>query len=192
MRNFKYVIISLLTVLAACLLPISANAINLYENPQDNAKVIGTIDLAAGIIPIYTPQNGLWMKVGDPKNGNTGWIKSSELKDSNGKILSVSQTIREGNNGNNVQSMEMTYGKPLTPEQRKMMQDQLLQQQNNAAKSMMMIQQNLEDVKQLYKQQVDLMQKIGFPVVPGMGTTPAKATPGTTNQSAPQSVKSTP
>ena len=174
MRNFQYLVIPFLTLMTACLIPAAANAkaVNLMADPSDSAKVVGTIDLANGIVPIFTPKDGLWMKVGDPRNGNTGWIKNSDLKDSQGTVVSVSQNISEDKNGGKTQSVDMSYGKPMTPEQKQMMQQQLLQQQQNAAQSMVVIQKNLDEMKKLYNQQFQIMQKIGFPAVPGMGTTP--------------------
>jgi Bacterial SH3 domain len=60
-----------------------AKDVNLYDQPQNAAKVIGTIDAAQGIIPIFTQPNGEWLKVGDPRNGNVGWVKTSELNATN-------------------------------------------------------------------------------------------------------------
>jgi len=58
-----------------------AKQISLYDQPSQNAKVIGTADLSAGIIPIYTPPNGSeWIKIADPRNGNVGWAKASDIK----------------------------------------------------------------------------------------------------------------
>ena len=58
-----------------------ATQISLYDQPGQNAKVIGTADLSKGIIPIYVPPNGgEWIKIADPNNGNVGWAKYSDLK----------------------------------------------------------------------------------------------------------------
>lgn len=56
-----------------------AKEINLLEEPKVDAKVVAKVDPAAGVIPIFTPKEGEWIKIADPKNGNVGWIKSSEL-----------------------------------------------------------------------------------------------------------------
>lgn len=71
----------------------SAQPISLYDQPSQNAKVIGTADLSAGIIPIYTPtDSSSWMKVADPRNGNVGWVKSDDLKTKQGSSNSVTYT----------------------------------------------------------------------------------------------------
>lgn len=56
-----------------------AKTLNLYEQPKTDAKVVGKIDTEAGFVPIFTPKNSDWMKVGDPSNGNVGWVQSKEL-----------------------------------------------------------------------------------------------------------------
>jgi hypothetical protein len=71
----------------------SAQSISLYEQPSPSAKVIGSADLSSGIIPIYTPPNNKdWIKIADPRNGNVGWIKSSELKSAKGGESNVTFT----------------------------------------------------------------------------------------------------
>lgn len=103
-----------------------AKEISLYDQPNNNAKVVGTVDPATGIVPIFSPKPGDWIKIGDPRNGNVGWIKSTELKSISG---SVSYTQKIINNGNGPQVYQVVqYGKaePLTAEQMRNLQ---LQQQ---------------------------------------------------------------
>ncbi len=167
MRKYQQVMIPLFTMLAACLLTTSvyAKSINLLADPNDNAKVTGTIDLSAGIIPIFTPKDGVWVKVADPRNGNTGWVKSSDLKDANGNIMKFQQSVSEDKNGNKTQSVEMSYGNAqLTPEQQKAMQQTTTERQQAAVKQM---QQNMEQMKKIYQQQMQLMQQ-AMPPVPGV------------------------
>lgn len=56
-----------------------AVTLNLYDQPKTDAKVVGKIDTESGFVPIFTPKPGDWMKVGDPKNGNVGWIQTKQL-----------------------------------------------------------------------------------------------------------------
>jgi hypothetical protein len=64
---------------------VSALSISIYDQPNQNAKVVGTADLSTGIIPIFTPEKGGdWMKIADPRKGNVGWIKTSDLKGAKG------------------------------------------------------------------------------------------------------------
>jgi hypothetical protein len=60
-----------------------AKAVNLYDQPLPNAKVVGTVDASSRLVPIITSKNGDWMKVGDPSNGNVGWVKVSDFNGSN-------------------------------------------------------------------------------------------------------------
>ena len=177
MQSLKRFILPTLTILATCLLPalVYAASINLYDSPDDKAKVTGTIDLAAGIIPIYTPKDSVWVKVGDPRNGNTGWVKSSELKDSNGNAITFSQNISD--NGKS-QSVEMTYGngKPLTPEQKKLTEQQIQQQQQATQDSLVKAQQGvnqaLTEIQKIYQQQMKIFQSTGIPIISIPVTTP--------------------
>lgn len=165
MRKIQQIMIPLLTFVAACLLTTAlyAKTINLLEEPKDNAKVTGTVDLSAGIIPIFTPKDGLWIKIADPRNGNTGWVKRSDLKDASGNIMQVQQSVSEDKSGNKVQSVEMSYGNAqLTPEQKKAMQQQI------PADSLKLMQENLQQMQKVYQQQLEIMQKMGFPPVPGV------------------------
>lgn len=172
MRKIQQLMIPLVSLLAASLLATSvyAKTINLLADPNDSAKVTGTIDLSAGIIPIFTPKDGVWVKVADPRNGNTGWVKSSDLKDANGNIMKFQQSVSENKDGSKTQSVEMSYGNAqLTPEQQKAAQQSATQQQQQAIRQM---QQNLEQAKKLYQQQIELMQKV-MPPVPGLTPPPA-------------------
>ncbi len=177
MQSVKRFVLPALTILAACILPamVYAASINLYDSPDDKAKVTGTIDLSAGVIPIYTPKDSVWVKVGDPRNGNTGWVKSSELKDSNGNAITFSQNISD--NGKS-QSVEMTVGtgKPLTPEQKKANEQLILQQQQATQESLVKAQQGvnqaLTEIQKIYQQQLQIFQKTGIPMLSVPVTTP--------------------
>ena len=85
-----------------------AKSVSLYEQPQTTSKVVGTIDLSAGVIPISTPNGGEWVKVGDPHNGNVGWIKSSDL--SAGTTSSFSFTQKVTNDGKAPQTYKIEFG----------------------------------------------------------------------------------
>jgi hypothetical protein len=154
MRTVHRLISTSIILTTICLTPILAyaNAINLYDEPKDNSKVVGTIDLATGIMPIFTPANSSWTKVADPRNGNTGWVKNSELKDSKGNSISFSQRVTD--NGNGGQSVQVQYGSPaMTPQQTQKMEMLLQQQQKAAQESVAKMQ---EHVGQLMNQLKDV------------------------------------
>jgi hypothetical protein len=157
--NFRRLLITLIILLFTpfCF----AKMITLYDQPKTDAKSVGTIDSAVGIIPIFTPKDSTWIKVADPRNGNVGWIQSSELntKDSNG--VSFSQKIISTGNGPN--SYVIQFGTPqlLTPEQSKEFFKRLKEQtqsiQQNTQKMMQDIFNNMN--------QFDMQFPIVMPVI---------------------------
>lgn len=103
---------------------IIAKPINLYDQPKADGKVIGTIDSSAGIITIFTPKDTGWVKVADPRNGNVGWIKSTELNGVNTQF----NVIQTGDGQHGYQIIQ--YGNTMTPDQISNMTKQMqLQQQ---------------------------------------------------------------
>jgi len=159
---------SILSALVALLIPALTHAasINLYDAPNDTAKVVGTIDLTAGVIPIYTPEKSQWIKVGDPRNGNTGWVKNSEMKDSHGNAITFSQKITD-NGSSHVQSMQMNVGnQPLTPDQQAALQHQQKFNAESLQRAQQTMDQALDAAKKTYQQTLELMQNAGFPKIP--------------------------
>lgn len=108
--------------LAMLLAPIGialAKEINLYEQPNTNAKVVAKLDLAAGVVPIYSTDSGDWTKVGDPRNGNTGWIKSSDMQTSNDPVRFTQQVFSDASGPQAYQIFQYGNPKPMDPEQSK-------------------------------------------------------------------------
>lgn len=88
-----------------------AKNINLYDQPKNDAKVIGTFDSDSGFIPIYTPKdNTAWIKVADPKNGNVGWMKSSDMSTANTSTGFSFRVINTGSGPNGYQMIQ--FGGP--------------------------------------------------------------------------------
>jgi len=98
-----------------------AASLKLYDQPKSDAKQIGTIHSETGIIPIFSSQNSDWMKVGDPSNGNVGWVKTSDLNalhsHSNTQYTITQQIIDTGKGPQGFQIVGYGPPKPLTPEQ---------------------------------------------------------------------------
>ncbi len=90
-----------------------AKSINLYDQPKADGKVINTVDSNAGIITIFKPKEGEWVKVADPRNGNVGWAKLADLK---GVGLQFN-IIQGGNGAHSYQIIEYDGNTALTPEQ---------------------------------------------------------------------------
>jgi len=78
---------------------IFAKTIPLYEQPSDTSKQIGNVDIAKGVVPIFSQNNGAWIKVGDPSNGNVGWIKSNDMSGEKGSAVTFTQRIINQGNG---------------------------------------------------------------------------------------------
>lgn len=92
-----------------------AKTINLYDQPKEDGKVVANVDLAVGLINIYIPKEGGWVKVGDPRNGNVGWVKSSDLTN-----VPLSYNMTQSQNGvNTYHIVQYGHAKPYTPEQMK-------------------------------------------------------------------------
>ncbi len=142
-----------------------AKNVTMYEQPQADAKVVGTADLTTGIIPIFTPKPGDWIKIADPRNGNVGWVKSNELTDS-GTFTYTQRIINDGKGAQTYQIIE--YGKPqnLSTEQVqgmiKKMQPPQSESQEAMQKSVLDI---MKDMGTMYQKQMDNMQKAGVPII---------------------------
>lgn len=74
-------LLALFTLLFSTIL--FAQSITIYDQPGSNAKSIGKIDISTGIIPIFKPAPGDWVKVADPHNGNVGWVKAKDMENLN-------------------------------------------------------------------------------------------------------------
>ena len=90
-----------------------AKPVNLYEQPNANSKMVETVDSSSSIITIFTPKDSDWIKVADPRNGNVGWIKASDL--GNNK-LSIN-VITTGDSPNSYQIIQFGNTKFFTTEQ---------------------------------------------------------------------------
>ncbi len=121
-----------------------AKNINLYEQPKADAKIIGTIDPAKGIVPIFTPKDNGWIKIGNPHDGNVGWVKSSDLHDAASVADGFSFTQHIVNSGKGPQSYVLQFGVPqqLTQEQSEALFKQIQAQQEVIQKNVQQMMQN--------------------------------------------------
>jgi hypothetical protein len=72
-----------------------AKNINLYDQPSTTSKVVGSINQSNKLVPIFTTKAGDWMKVGDPANGNVGWVKVSDFSTAAGGATSSGFSMSE-------------------------------------------------------------------------------------------------
>lgn len=143
-------------MLSVCFVSVTfAKSINLYDQPADSAKVVGTVDMSVGVIPIFSPKEGTWMKVGDPRNGNVGWIKASDIANGSGSPASFSFTQRTVTDSKGVPHSYqiIQYGNTQVPtnQQIKDLQGHLQQQQQSLQTA---IQKVVNDFNALSQQQI--------------------------------------
>lgn len=132
------------------------NDLQLRDTPQDNAKIIATIPHGKPYIPIFS-ENG-WTKIGDPSNGNVGWINNSQLKSAAPfKIFIHRQEDKPSSNGN-YQIIEFS-GNPFNQQQIDNFLKQMQSQQVNFQKLMnQFMEQNADTFKEMAKQLQNMYQ----------------------------------
>lgn len=155
-----------------------ANDINLYDQPTAGSKVVGTIDISTGIIPIYTPKGSDWIKIGDPRNGNVGWVKSSDI--SNGGSTSFSFTQKVVKSGKEPQVYKIQIGNPPNVTMDKQTQDMVremqMRQQALQQTTQKIMQEMIDNINRLYKQQPELLHNNGMmPVIMPIVIVPASS-----------------
>lgn len=162
-RHFFYLISSFILVLFFSL-PANAKEISLYSDPQDTSKVIGKIDASLGVVPIFSSKDGKWMKVGDPRNGNVGWIKSNEVMGQHSSSFTfIQRTIDDGKEPQTYQLIQFGQPQTLTPEQSNAQAKKIQAQQQAIQQNMQKTIQNmLEGINSFYKQQDTLFQSMPF------------------------------
>ncbi|MCG3865183.1 MULTISPECIES: SH3 domain-containing protein [unclassified Photobacterium] len=92
----------------------STETIKLYQEPNASAKVVETIKTDIPLITIY--KNEGWSKVGDPSNGQTGWVQTVDLKnvDSAAANVKPNQTTKTVKTDNGEKTV--TKGTVQTPQ----------------------------------------------------------------------------
>lgn len=206
-KSIKFLLTSVLFLAS---FSVYAKEIPMFDQPVADAKETGKIDLAAGIIPIFSSKDGKWMKVGDPRNGNVGWIKSSDVNDSNSK-MTFTYTQRVIDNGKDTgprtyQIIEYGNQSKLSSDDAKKMIQKMQAQQEAQQKAMQEEVQNMmEEMNQMYNIDNNLMNNmrpIIMPVVivPGQAkptdqkpaaVKPAAVKPATVNHAKPDGQTST-
>ena len=164
LRHFIAFILFLITTVCF------AKSINLYEEPKSDSKIVGTIDPSAGIVPIFTPKQGDWVKVGNPNNGNVGWVKSNDLAQSGKTSNGFSFTQKIESTGNEPGTYVIKLGIPttLTKEQMDALYKQIQTQQA-------VIQQNVQKIIQEIFNNNQTGSTVGFPIVMPVVVVPTNA-----------------
>jgi len=153
-RLFQLTVLILALGHASCLF---AKPVNLYEQPSADSKVVGTVESSSSLVPIFTSKAGDWMKIGDPKNGNTGWIKVNEMTSTVPGISSTGFSMSEHTvdtkaGPKTYRTIQFTQPEVLSPEQTAAMLKQFevhrAEIQKYSQQVMQSISQNLNDFYQ--------------------------------------------
>ncbi len=175
--KFNKIILFLLAIL--CCSPLFAKTITLYDQPKTDGKVIGTIDSGAGLILIYSPKdNTAWVKVGDPRNGNVGWVQSKDI--GTGSNFSF-QVITKDNGPESYQVIQVGMPKLSQEQTEKMMKDFQARQALYQQQMQKWLQNFQKDMNQMFQDNFPMMMPAA--PLPPSATTPAAPTtvPATTN-----------
>lgn len=133
--SYKTIVASILTCSALALPTISmAKEVPLLQEPKAGSAPAGVADLSYGVVPIFSSKDGSWVKIGNPRNGDVGWVKASELtgNDSTSVIFSRSISSDSGNKSSNYQVFQFGTPSKLTPDQEKAIKK--LEEQQAAAR----------------------------------------------------------
>jgi hypothetical protein len=145
-----------------------AKTINLYDQPQSTSKVVATIDTSNGVVSIYSPEKSDWMKIGDPKNGNVGWVKKSDLGDAKINF----NIMTSGSNGQNYQVFQFGNSAPYSSK------DATKAMQDIEAKQKVIQQEIQKSMQQLYQNAFQMWQTM--PMMVPVVVVPEKAAPAKT------------
>jgi hypothetical protein len=158
-----------------------AKPVNLYEQPKVDSKVVGTINSATSMVPIITSKEGDWMKIGDPQNGNVGWIKVNDVATNTNNGLTTTgfsmteKTINTANGPKTSRVLQFGNTPPLTPEQSQAVTTEILKRQAAIQKNAMQMLQNVFDsTNAMYKANPDLYNNFYFSMVPMVAVPVAK------------------
>ena len=128
----------------------NTSSIALLEQPNTNAKIVANVPVGQALISIFS-QNG-WVKVGDPKNGNVGWVNSKTLQTQDYPL--VYMEINSNKNGNKAtqsyQVIQYSGSQSMNQAQMQKMLNNTEQQQANIQNEMnKVMQQNIKDMNAL-------------------------------------------
>jgi hypothetical protein len=176
MRLFKYRrILTLLCGFSSLCISATlfAKPVTLYEQPKTDSKIVGTIDSASSMVPIFSNKEGDWMKVGDPQNGNVGWIKVNDVAASNtangvtSTGFSMSEkTVNTSNGPKTYRVMQFGNTPPLTPEQSQAVTAAMQKRQVEIQSgTMQMLQSVIDNANAAYKANPNLYNSINFPFI---------------------------
>jgi len=143
-----------------------AKSINMYEEPKDGAKVVSSLDSDNGLIPIFSPEKGDWIKVADPRNGNVGWVKVSDLGEAGKTEFTFTQRfINTGKSPQTYQIIQFGSPQKLSPAQVQSFIQQKEQQQMQIQENINKAMQNMvTEMHDLYQNNASWLNS-GTPII---------------------------
>lgn len=161
----KRLLVAVLLGLAFSAFAATVSTISLYTDANKNSKVVATLPTNTQLIPIF--RQGDWLKVGNPKNGQTGWVNYKDYLggQSNGGISDNMQAIFAQNG--KVTAYE--NGKQLPDADAKALYEKAQKQQQNMNQQFIKIQdqmnkamtQGMQSMDQLFAQSANQGNNIG-------------------------------
>lgn len=96
-------LIAVLFIFYTCsLIAATTQQLKLYDEPKSTSKVVAVVNSPASLVEIY--QQGDWVKIGDTKTGNVGWVQQKTLDTMNGDhLFSVTFTKKNKDGGQIIQ-----------------------------------------------------------------------------------------
>jgi len=120
--------------------------VNLYAQPSLHAKVVATIHPSQFLVRIFQKKG--WIKVGNPKNGDVGWLNEKQYKKASTKWMrsvakptSYSVTAKDDNGKYTVVAYK--DGKKLNPKQAEKLFKQTQNNQESLQESFVRLQENI-------------------------------------------------
>lgn len=128
--------------------PITKAEIVIYQSPQANAAVVEKLSPNQRLVGIFN--QGDWIKVGDPRNGQTGWVNREQYQQAvNHYFQSTIQTvyIRTASNDKSVPNV-VAYqnGKKLSDKEAKELYQRIQKQQLEQSQYMQKMFWNMQNV----------------------------------------------
>lgn len=125
-----------------------AAQVMLYQAPQANAAMVEKVNPSERLVGIF--QQGDWIKVGDPHNGQTGWINREQYQQAVNKYFQSSihtvyiQTASNDKGQSNIVAYE--NGKKLSDKEAKELYERIQKQQTEQARYMQQMFWNMHNV----------------------------------------------
>lgn len=138
--------------------PKKAPPLDVYQAPHDNAAVIATLKPGTVIMPIF--QKAGWVKIGNPANGDTGWVKKEALQKGFFPHIYIRTYYQKPGPGGRSALFESTVSGTIDPKKVDKMMQNLNQQSQAIQKNIeQFMQQGMENLQRFNKKMQAFVQK---------------------------------